>query len=585
MAEERVPPPNTSTARVMQPPQPFIGRVVFTQDRPAGANEFWCWLKDSRDLNVQVGSILCVEGENELILTVVSDLEYTSAARDVSLEFYGSSYGDPGIQPPTKPTIIRCAKLRTLLRVPALNAPPEGRWGVRHVTNEDLKFISDRVPTDRKIIGGFLKIGLDESSPQSWYPVPLHADFLLGPEGAHINISGVTGLATKTSYALFLAYSILSWARMQDERVAIVLFNVKRRDFLRLHYLPSNMEDASTWIDKWAKQRMGDPRIADRVKALWRAAIESGVDPISSPPNVKYFTFQGDPDVTFMQNPEYVRYGLADLERAELIAALYRADEEPGEQQINLINTYLEAYHNVSFHRMINDLRLLAQLSSRSSSRQATLAAPQIGQWDERTVNAVWRRMTGFLSRATKIIERNQPKGHPLLFSALIEGLNVIQLNRLHDDEKRLLVNAVLREVSKGLELPRSQRHIDRVVVIVDELNKYAPRRWSPIKDQIIDVVARGRDLKLSLIGAQQFASDIDNEVLGNSTTRVVGRSDPSEINRTDVYAQLGDLRKMAPYLEKGQMILYHPVHLAPFIIWFPTPLHEVGLTVEVGMI
>lgn len=565
-------------------PPPYIGRITFTQDRPAGPNEFWCWLRDSRDLNVQVGSLLCVDGEEELILAVVSDLEYTSAARDVSTEFYGSGYGDPSVQPPTRPTIIRCAKLRTLLRVPALSTPPEGRWGVRHVKTEDLKFLAERVPLHRRILGGFLKIGLKEDSLESWHPVYLHADFLLGPEGAHANISGVTGLATKTSYALFLAYSILAWAEEIGERVAVILFNVKRRDFLRLHKLPENEEEAENWAVQWAKERLGNLQVAKRVITLWKLAKECGVDPISRPPRVKYFTFSGDPDVNFMENPIYIRYGLADLERGELIAALYRPDEEPGEQQINLINAYLEVYRNVSFDRMLNDLRLHIQASRQSSSQRAA-QAPPIGLWDERTVNAVLRRLMGFRSRATRIIEYVQPRGNPLTFQSLIKGLNVIQLNRLHDTEKRLLVNAVLREVSRGLELPEYQRHLDRVVVIVDELNKYAPKRWSPIKEQIIDVVARGRDLKLSLIGAQQFASDLDNEVLGNSTTRIVGRSDPSEVNKAEVYAQLGDFRDVVPYLEKGQMILYHPIHPAPFIIWFPTPLHELGLATEVTTI
>lgn len=562
-------------------PPPYIGRITFTQDRPAGPNEFWCWLQDSRDLNVQVGSLLCVDGEGELILVVVSDLEYTSAARDVSTEFYGSGYGDPRVQPPTRPTIIRCAKLRTLLKIPSLSTPPEGRWGVRHVNANDLAFLAERVPPNRRILGGFLKIGLNEDSVESWHPVYLHADFLLGPEGAHANISGVTGLATKTSYALFLAYSILTWAKRNQERVAVILFNVKRRDFLRLHKLPRSEEEAKNWAEQWAKERLGNLQVASRVITLWKSAQKDGVDPISDPPKVKYFTFQGDPDVNFMENPTYIRYGLANLERGEIIAALYRPDEEPGEQQINLINAYLEAYPNVSFDRMLNDLRLLAQMSGRSA-RQPFAQAPQIGLWDERTVNAVLRRLIGFRSRAVNIIEYTQPRGNPLTFQSLVEGLNVIQLNRLHDTEKRLLVNAVLREVSRGLELPENQRQLDRVAVIVDELNKYAPKRWSPIKDQIIDVVARGRDLKLSLIGAQQFASDLDNEVLGNSTTRVVGRSDPSEVNKTDVYAQLGDFRDIAPYLEKGEMILYHPVHPAPFIVWFPTPLHEIGLAAEV---
>lgn len=32
--------------------------------------------------------------------------------------------------------------------------------------------------------------------------------FLIGPEGAHLNISGISGLAAKTSYAMFLLKAI-----------------------------------------------------------------------------------------------------------------------------------------------------------------------------------------------------------------------------------------------------------------------------------------------------------------------------------------------------------------------------------------
>ena len=39
-------------------------------------------------------------------------------------------------------------------------------------------------------------------------PVFLDCDFLLGPEAAHLNISGVSGLATKTSAIAFLLGSI-----------------------------------------------------------------------------------------------------------------------------------------------------------------------------------------------------------------------------------------------------------------------------------------------------------------------------------------------------------------------------------------
>lgn len=554
------------------PPYPYIGRVIFSQDRPAKPNEFWCWLRDAQNLNVQLGSLLSVDGENERIIGIVVDMEYSSTVQRATTEFYGSSYGDPQLQPATRPTIIRLCKLRVMFRRPLLSAPPEGRWGVRHVNQEDLDLIMQRIPKERRILGGFIRVGVNEDDPRSWHPVYLHADFLLGPEGAHVNITGVTGLATKTSYALFLSYCIMKWAKENNQRVAIVLFNVKRWDFLALHRLPQKWEDAEQWIDSWARDRVGSPVIGARVKALWQIAMNQGIDIISSPPDVKYFTYQGDPDVSFMDKQEYIRYGLSDLSKDELVAALYRPDEEPAEQQINLISVYLDNVKNPSFDSMLTHLDNLRILRL-ASTRRGSATAPPIGQWDERTIEAVRRRLSGFLSKATHIIERTQAKGRPINFGSLKEGLNVIQLNRLHDTEKRLVVNAVIREISRGLESP--QRHLDRVVIVIDELNKYAPKRWSPIKEQIVDVVARGRDLRLSLIGAQQFASEIDGEVLGNSSTRVVGRSDPNEIRDVGVYGYLGTLRDVAPYLEKGQMILYHPVHPAPFLIWFPTPLHE----------
>ena len=39
-------------------------------------------------------------------------------------------------------------------------------------------------------------------------PYSLNSKFILGPEGAHLNISGISGLAAKTSYAMFLMKAI-----------------------------------------------------------------------------------------------------------------------------------------------------------------------------------------------------------------------------------------------------------------------------------------------------------------------------------------------------------------------------------------
>ena len=551
-----------------------IGRVLITQSEPAKPYEFWCWLQSDPALQVEVGTVLVAEGDNgEKALVLVEDMQSTSAASDHLLEFYGSGYGNPNINPPTRPALIRLAKLRVLYREQSTASPPTGRWRVRFAQAGDVRLLAQRIPDQFRVLAGFLPVGSNEADPASWLPVFAHAQFLLGPEGAHVNITGATGLATKSSYALFLSYAVLAWSAAVGEQTAVVLFNVKRRDFLSLHELPQDWNTASQWIQQWA-QRIGEPALADRVQAMWTQAIAQGVEPIARQFPVRYFTYQGDPDMSSMLNPQIYSYGFEDLQRGDFEAALFTAPYQPTDPQVILLTAYLDAKlgRGTSFQTMEQDLdRKNLQPAKNTNEVQVDGVS---GSWMSNVPPALRRRLNGFLSRASHVVERSSPNGQPFRFGALqANGLHVIQLYRLTEAEKRLVVNAVIRELSQGLEQP--SRQINRVLVIADELNKYAPSgAMSPMKEQIIDIVARGRDLQLTLIGAQQFASQVDDQVYGNSETKVVGYSDISEVSNP-IYKYLGDLRDQVPNLKKGQLILKHPVYPSPLIIWFPTPLHE----------
>jgi hypothetical protein len=553
-----------------------IGRVLVTQNEPAKPYEFWCWLKDDPSLQVEVGTVLVAEGNNgEKALALVEDIKSTSAVSDHLLEFYGSGYGNPDITPPTQPALIRLAKLRVLYREPPSASPPTGRWQVRFAQPKDVELLAQRIPEQYRILVGFLPGGTDQSNPANWLPVFAHAQFLLGPEAAHVNITGATGLATKSSYALFLSYAILAWAQRAEEKVAVVLFNVKRRDFLGLHQLPQDWDEANQWCQQWA-QSVGEPGLAESVLARWERAKQLGVDPITFRFPVKYFTYQGDPDASFMEAPQIYRYGFDDLQIGDFEAALFTTAYKPTDPQVILLTAYLDAKlgQGTSFQTMLDDLH--RDNLTRRGNAVSVRGVP--GDWMPEVPPALRRRVEGFLSRASHVVERRNPTGQPFRFDALeANGLHVVQLYRLSEEEKRLVVNAVIREISQGLEQQQSQpnRNIDRVVVIADELNKYAPKGdMSPMKEQIIDIVARGRDLQLTLIGAQQFASEVDEEVYGNSETKVVGYSDISEVNK-EIYKYLGALREQVPNLKKGQLILKHPIYPSPLIIWFPTPLHK----------
>ena len=57
--------------------------------------------------------------------------------------------------------------------------------------------------------------------------------------------------------------------------------------------------------------------------------------------------------------------------------------------------------------------------------------------------------------------------------------------------------------------------------VVLDELNKYAPREGdSPIERILLDLAERGRSLGVILIGAQQTASEVERRILANCAIR-----------------------------------------------------------------
>ena len=67
-------------------------------------------------------------------------------------------------------------------------------------------------------------------------PLFANLEFLDGTRGAHVNISGISGVATKTTYATFLLYSLFHSGVLGAEAVntKALIFNVKGEDLLFL---------------------------------------------------------------------------------------------------------------------------------------------------------------------------------------------------------------------------------------------------------------------------------------------------------------------------------------------------------------
>ncbi|PXF57011.1 MAG: hypothetical protein C4B58_11455 [Deltaproteobacteria bacterium] len=93
------------------------------------------------------------------------------------------------------------------------------------------------------IPGGYI-----QTSNKEEIRIDFEARYLVGPEAAHMNISGISGLASKTSYAMFLLSALQQ--RMKDE-VSIILFNVKGPDLLAIDQINEQLTEAQK--NEWRK--------------------------------------------------------------------------------------------------------------------------------------------------------------------------------------------------------------------------------------------------------------------------------------------------------------------------------------------
>src|ERR1700677_2880188 len=79
-------------------------------------------------------------------------------------------------------------------------------------------------------------------------PVYVNFEFLDGTRGAHMSISGVSGIATKTSFAMFLLHSITNCGALAGEahNTKVLVFSVKGEDLLFLDYANSRLTPEQT---------------------------------------------------------------------------------------------------------------------------------------------------------------------------------------------------------------------------------------------------------------------------------------------------------------------------------------------------
>ena len=541
-----------------------LGRVVATERRPNTPHEFHFWT--ALDSPVGIGTIVRVDGRDPVngviphVYGVVTEgfswTDLASPLHDV-MGFDGQPGSDGAQQ--TQRAEIRLYTAAVLRHVPEEPLQPVPMGTVLLADESDVA-VALRMD-------GYLREGARTGIPIGVYraggtdsPIYLDADFLLGPEAAHLNISGVSGLATKTSAVEWLLQSIFTHFPPQKGSVAAVCFNVKGPDLCFLDQ-PGEINDA----DRALYDSCGvSPEPFDRVSYF--APYKSD--------GVSLNTLRSND--ALLENVTALTWGLREvLQYAEVL--LNKDDIDAKADALidfikenvldkRFVDPMLERPHTVtSFADLDAWFRdVLRGLEKKDDQSWRTHHVA--------TIRKVRNRLSNISLRCKGLVADDGATSDLPFGSFQDRTVYVIDVAGLEEDAQDLIFARVVTKLREHLE--KRDLGVQHVVVFVDELNKYAPADGPEtyVRKMLLDIAERGRYLGLVLFAAQQFRSQVHRRVVGNSGTALYGRMDGDEL-ATPGYAVLSPaIKTKLATLEKGQLMVRHPHFTQPFFVRFPRP-------------
>jgi DNA helicase HerA-like ATPase len=444
-----------------------------------------------------------------------------------------------------------------------------------------------------------IPLGLDLNGEVLFMPY----SFLNGDRGAHVSISGKSGVATKTSYALFLLYMLFETehgtrARQGNSHDRAVVFSVKGADLCLLdkrnRVLAAGDATALEALAQWAALGVPQPGPFSQVAVYAPAEDVAGdVTPVADikvRPVSEAFAYGWSPY-------EFIRQGLLQYLFDDLDAGQLSFIEQVVRNE--LLRWCYPLVGDTSGKVVLVDPDLVGDRVSRNwdgAQRALTRKTPQplgagtvVANLDE-LVDFVTAKVTddsaagfdptwvaGVSAGTRQAFSRRLWKAVPRLRRLVRSGLtpvdlagqlSVVDVHALHEDAQRFVVAAVLDRVWANHEDSTAP---GKTFVVLDELNKYAPRQGAgPIGNLLVDIAARGRSLGVILIGAQQNPSGVSRDITNNAALEVCGQIKAAEA--TEMGYLPPDMRQRAQILAPGTMITSQPLLPAPVPVRFPFP-------------
>lgn len=549
----------------------LIGRVSATEKYPSSCDNFQFWLAD--DAILSPFDIVRVENKTDGSITygVVQDILHITDGTGHLSNYVSSDFGDVETIPMTRRLSLSYAKVSVIHNTKENFMPVFEGSPVYTADNEDIEIALGLDNIDERTA---IPAGLMKASNNVAVPIKYNGDFLIGPEGAHMNISGISGLATKTSYVMFLLKAIQH--KYKDD-VAIIVMNVKGDDLLHIHQPNEKITPAQR--EEW--DVLGVPcEPFENVRYLYPYRKQK--DRLYA--NTSLPTEDLEEQFGAQQAANFVYTFDHDIGKVDMLFANVDDPNYTIESILNYIDYGTEFKGDLSWADFKDKLKEFCSKGSSKNNNSSIL----IQSWQR------FRRLINnsinddiFVNAISSAKEQHQVYLSDEVLNINGGEMMVVDIAGITEQLQCLVFGDIIRSVYSlkhgdyDPEDRKSKKPVPkRIIIFVDELNKYAPStssKGSPLLANLLDITERGRSEGVVLFSAEQFRSAIHERIKGNCGTNVYGRTNAIEVSRPDYKFVPTVYANMMTRLKKGDLILHHPVFKTLLKIQFPFPSYNQG--------
>ena len=556
----------------------LIGRVLATEKTPTTMDNFNFWT----DANLQLHAFDIVKVEHidkSFTFGVIENISHITDAQSFLTNFISSDFGDVEIDEPTLRVGMNYAEAKVSFNSNNLYTPVHNNAKVFLASAEEIAMALGLDKVQNPLVCGSLKM-YEGTKDEVTLPVKLNSKFILGPEGAHLNISGISGLASKTSYAMFLMKAIqdqyLSMPAA-DDSVAFVIFNVKGCDLMAIDRendfaqdLPKDREET---LDEYKILGLS-PKPFKNVKYFI---------PYYSNNSAKQSTYLPKSDVErYVGDGQLKKYKYVYSSDKESIEMMFANIDDPAQTMESIISKIIDA-DDPDFKGLSTWADFIDKVTENSQKGSGQKGSNDISVLSWRKFKRIVRKAIQDEMFANRVVpEKNECRLADELKQIGKNDVFVIDIAKLPEDKQAFVFGDAVRTIynlklgeydaENGVAPP------SRIIVFIDELNKYASKdvpKSSPILRELLDVTERGRSLGVVLFGAEQFRSAIHDRVTGNCATHAYGRTNSIETSTKNYGSLPSTYKNMLTRLEQGDYLIQSPVFRSLLKIRFPKPIYK----------